>query len=373
MILLERGQAYDCSDPRLVFYGQQEGWATDVAELSFQVFDVSDDTKALNPVQVYPAVEGDKQAVDVDNACPTGGKIRTGQYVGAWSVPATASFGRHELRWFWKWEVGGAEYTSAVPLEVLSSAGFVQGPFYCSVADMRDEGLTVAQASDARVLQTIHIASRYIEKVTGRFFEARRVQMRIDGRGHSNLVLHQPIILMEEIRVLATYTPDPLTTINADDRDTFKVYNRHLSGMIHPDDREDPRVALVFGDLSVPGVPQFYDGAQNVELDGVFGYTDPDGSPWGATPELIRRACILIVLRDVWKGTDTTNRDDYTSRHRITQEKTRDQSITRSPVGGSGASGGGIGGGRLGTAFTGDPEIDRILALYIRPLMLGAA
>lgn len=371
MIVLERGQTYDCANPKLVFYAQQNGWMTDVAELSFQVFDVSCDTKALNPVQVYPATPGDKQTVDVDNDCPTGGKLGTGRYAADWTIAADAAYGSHELHWFWRWEAGGTLHSAVTELEVLSSAGAIAGPFYCSVADMRAEGLTVTKANDARVLRSILGASRYIERVTGRFFEPRRLEMRMDGRGHENLTLYHPVIGVEEVRILTTYTPDPLSTITSEDSDVFKVYNRHIGGMLTPDDRDDPHIAIVYGEHSVYGIPTFYPGSLNVEVDGVFGYTDPDGGPFGSTPALIRQVCALLALRSAYPAT-SDDRDDTLKRARIKSEKTRDQSYTLDSLGGA-VGKRRIGGGAWGDVFTGDPEIDRILGLYVRPPMLGAA
>ena len=44
---------------------------------------------------------------------------------------------------------------------------------YASVDDLRAEGVTDAVATDARLGALIGLASRYIERVTGRFFEPR--------------------------------------------------------------------------------------------------------------------------------------------------------------------------------------------------------
>jgi hypothetical protein len=53
-------------------------------------------------------------------------------------------------------------------------------------------------------------------------------------------------------------------------------------------------------------------------------------------------------------------REDAQRRFRITSERTRDQSYTLEAL-------------RLHGAFTGDPEIDNILAAFSRPPDLGAA
>ena len=59
-----------------------------------------------------------------------------------------------------------------------------------------------------------------------------------------------------------------------------------------PDDREDPKIVLRWVDesskrlaLGVSGMLTFPKGTQNIQVTGVFGYTDYDGS--GRTPILI--------------------------------------------------------------------------------------
>ena len=97
-----------------------------------------------------------------------------------------------------------------------------------------------------------------------------------------------------------------------------------------------------------------------MELSGLWGYTEPDGTPEGRTPPAIRRACMLLVLRWLSPLGDEDAAGDARNRWRIVEERTRDQSYKLAPVRGSGA-------------FTGDPEIDAILARNRRPLGLGAA
>jgi hypothetical protein len=92
----------------------------------------------------------------------------------------------------------------------------------------------------------------------------------------------------------------------------------------------------------------------------VFGYTEPDGSPAGRTPEMIRHATKLLVMRDLPLLASTDQREDAQRRFRLTSERTRDQSYTLEAL-------------KLHGAFTGDPEIDNILVAFVRPPDLGAA
>ena len=105
-------------------------------------------------------------------------------------------------------------------------------------------------------------------------------------------------------------------------------------------------------------------GQQNVKLVGVFGYTEWDQSiTQGKTPELIKHVTKLLVIRNLAKLSKTSQRFDAIARSRITSERTRDQSYTLSALGNA----------QTGAFFTGDPEIDHVLAYFQRPPSLGAA
>ncbi|MEK9737421.1 MAG: hypothetical protein VW239_08880 [Candidatus Nanopelagicales bacterium] len=102
-------------------------------------------------------------------------------------------------------------------------------------------------------------------------------------------------------------------------------------------------------------------------MTGVFGYTDPDpdaANTQGKTPDLIKHVCKLIVMRQL-PTMASGDRFDALNRNRITSEKTRDQSYTLAPYGAQRAG--------AGAGFTGDPEIESILASFMRPPALGAA
>jgi hypothetical protein len=231
---------------------------------------------------------------------------------------------------------------------------------YATVADLRAEGVTEAAASDARLAALIALAGAYIERMTGRFFEPRAQTLRLDGTGGRVLPLGHPIVSVEAVFVDSSpFSPGDLAV----DPSAYRVYNRHLTeGLLLPDDRDNPRIELLGGDEPFPGVGRlgWPRGQQNIEVRGVFGYTEPDGSPTGRTPELIRHVTKLLVLRELPRMTDLDRREDALRRWRITSERTRDQAYTLDAL-------------RLYGAFTGDPEIDTILVTFVRPPDLGAA
>lgn len=366
MIVLERGQTYNCSSPKLVFYHQVDGWLTDVYSLSFQIFDVSSPQKFMSPEQVYPATPGDKSDVDVDNDCPTGGKLGTGRYAATWAVDADLDPGSYEIRWFWKTESTSDEETTLFKVDVMARAGVIPAGLYCSIGDMRDELVTTAQYSDVQVLNAIHRASRMIERYTGRRFYPQYKEMVVDGPGGRVLPLLEPIIAILQMEITLTDWTTPTSTILSSSASAYRVYNRHMQGTVSPDDRESPAVALMYA-TDAFGAYEFPKGHQNIKVTGIFGYTDPDGSPFGRTPELIRRATQLMIMKDLVPIGDTDERENIKNRHRIQSERTRDQQYVLSDAFGSHIMPGSGGGGRFAGQFTGDPEIDGILAMFVRP------
>jgi hypothetical protein len=233
---------------------------------------------------------------------------------------------------------------------------------------MRAEGVTLAEATDARLQQLIARASRYIERVTGRFFEPRAQALRLNGTGGRVLPLGHPVIAIDEVFIdVGPYSQGAL----AIDPSVYSISNRHLTqGLLLPDDRDHPKLEFFHGSdvlgvrFEAPGLSlssfTWPRGAQNITVRGVFGYTEPDGSPAGRTPELIRHVTKLLVMRELPLLRDRDGREDAQRRWRISSERTRDQAYTLEAL-------------RLQGAFTGDPEIDQLLEAFMRPPDFGAA
>lgn len=210
---------------------------------------------------------------------------------------------------------------------------------YASVADLRDEGVSEAQASDDRLLALIEEASRAIDSFTGWFFEPRSLTQRLDGRGTPSIEPPVPPIELSSASVSGSaisVAPEDLVIFGAPIRPGFDA----------------PRITRTRGRV-------FPKGPGNVEAAGIWGYTEDDGSAHGRTPLEIRRACMLLVLR--WLSPLANDDAEARNRWRILEERTRDQSYKLDRV----ASG-------IAASFTGDPDIDGILARYRRPPGLGA-
>ncbi len=369
MASLARGQPSDCAHPALDLFTQVSGMLIDVAVLEVQIFDVSDPGKQLNPLQVHPTTAGARAPVNVTTLCPSGDKLSTGHFVARWTPPLDAAIGTYEVRWFFRLNAGSPEQTFREEFEVLAAVAGFSADGYASVSDLRAEGVTSTDAPDARIQRLIALASRYIERITARFFDPRVQEFSVDGTGGRTLALGHPIIGVEGVFIDSSpFTPGDLPV----DPSVYRVYNRHLTqGLLLPDDRDNPKLEFVHGsDLagvrfeSIGGTglaslvwPR---GQQNITVRGVFGYTEPDGSPTGRTPELIRHATKLLVMRDLPLLGSVDQREDAQRRFRLTSERTRDQSYTLEAL-------------RLHGAFTGDPEIDNILVGFVRPPDFGAA
>lgn len=211
---------------------------------------------------------------------------------------------------------------------------------YASVADARREGVTVAEASDERLLLLLDEATRLIDRATGWFFEARDASYRLDGRGTPSLELPAPPIRVTRLTihdVEQSLLPQDLVVVAAPVRAGF----------------DGPRITLRHGRV-------FHRGHGNVVIEGRFGFTEDDGTVEGRTPLAIRRACLMLVLRNLAPMASDAAAEARTQ-WRIIEERTRDQSYRLNPVQASGSS-----------SSTGDPDIDALLVPYARTPRLGA-
>lgn len=213
---------------------------------------------------------------------------------------------------------------------------------YATVADLRAEGITAAQASDERLLGLVDEATADIDRITGWFFEPRVMTFQLNGRGTQTVEPPAPPIVLRSLVV-----DDVAVDLEADLLDVVGCPVAY--GFCAP------RISLK-NDLLFPL------GLGNVKLHGIFGYTEDDGTPYGRTPLAIKRACMLLVMRHLPLIGDTDAVEDTRNRWRLVEEKTRDQSYRLSPLAAPSSD-----------SMTGDPEIDTILSRFRRPIGLGAA
>ena len=362
MPAIQRGQTSNFANPVLDVFFAINGVRTDVYLLEYRIFEKV--TNPGTPVQVYPS-GGGRATVNLALG-PAGHKIDTGNYVAVWAVPAGEVIGTHEVRWYYRVTSDSSEAQFREEFEVTSEVSAAPSGGYCSIQDIRDEGVTVAMASDARLQAKIAYVSKQIDRYTGRFFEPRELELVLDGTGRHGLLLDMPIIEIESIELVsdafgAGSAPSEV------DLDDVRIYNRHMTGLVVPDDREDPRIEFLIYDKRYdensirrafrPG--RWPEGTQNVVVTGRFGYTESDET----TPVEIRRAAVLMVIRDL-EPAASPDRMDMRQPWRVNSIRTRDQSITYADLDAMGTQGVG--------PYTGDPEIDRILVQFTRPPRMGS-
>jgi len=145
---------------------------------------------------------------------------------------------------------------------------------YAAIQDMRDRGVAIEAADDAKVQSALDRACVAIDSYCGRNFHKRDETYKLDGTGRRLLFLDdRPVIEIERIAV------DDLELRSED----YRVY------------RDEGYVKLVGYTLDLftrlAGV--FPLGEQNVEVKGKFGFQ--------AVPHEVKEACILLTL-DILKN-----------------------------------------------------------------------
>jgi hypothetical protein len=456
--------------------------SVDVAVLQFQVYSLATGT----PVQTFPT--SGWQSVDPTTAYdpvlhPTGVRLGPGHYFAPWSVPVTEPLGNHTIVWRWQFVLSGPFDTNTLSFYVAGSALVGPDPsLYCSIADIRAEGFTdLSLYPDSRIASLIPLWSRFVDKVTGRWFWPKPFAMAnppvlpqtaitsptsgqtlpqstiyvdstgsfsetgtftvasttglqtityqgtngasfigcsggtgvvaddavvtsaityptpnllpgldyptptqstllpgdqpmmIDGQGRRDLITCQLQIPICRIDAIAlenqAFLHSQLTWIPLS---TTRVYNRHLRGMNSlPDDRDNPQVGFTVVGRIVETIasglypaPRIFPVSRlGVFLFGVFGYTDPDPTgviPEGVTPLDIRRVTKLLVIRDLIPEFNRARKIPFQSMHRIVGDQEGSTNVRLQDA-------------WLKGGVTGDPEIDRTLAIYKRPPVLGCA
>lgn len=384
MITLAQGQAVSPTSPALVFIAQNVGQIVPCTSVSYRILDVSSPEKAAAPVQVFP--DSGLQAVDLVNDAVQNDPLgQVGVFAARWTVPSDASVGRYLIEWTYQMTSPLNDGTYTITTDQPSPAGTFQKAFevvkaagiawqmgalesYALICDVREAlGWTRESVSDVRLGHLIAMASRWIERITQRTFAPRYKIARHGGNSSRKLLLGEPIIAISSVGIDTEPTQQGDLCVELD---LLRVYNRHLSeGTIAPDDRENPKLEFVHSDdlYGIRFIPfrgislrslAWPVGVQNIHVRGFFGYTDPDGSPWGETPRLIQHVVSLIVARELPKiGTDA--REDAQWRWRINDQKSGETEIKMVDP-------------RKWGEFFGDPEIDSILTSFVRPPALAS-
>ena len=243
---------------------------------------------------------------------------------------------------------------------------------YLIPQDIWDEGYANPPWTADKVWRGIDRVTATIDSLCGQWFEPRYAQFSYDGAGHDQQWLDVPICALFQL-----IQDDTIVDLS-----DLEVYNRHLTrGQLSPDDRQNPKVTYSLDfpvgyrgrrQRLVADAALFGKRRKNVLMKGVFGYTElgpgniaaetVDGSQipvsYGQTPAEIKRAALLLALTYMLPAAD---QEESSLASRITQIKTRDQSISFSdPTGTDGSFG-----------LTGNIEVDTILSRYTGPIRMG--
>ena len=229
---------------------------------------------------------------------------------------------------------------------------------YTTIQKVRDQGLkNEDRYPDAGIQALIDLYSKFIEDRCRQWFEPRTITALLDGNDGTVIFLPVPVI-----SISALYMNDDFT--NAVATTDYRVY----SGRSFPDDRKNPKIALVgeqrFSNPYASPVlhdrgRRFLKGLQNQKLIGVFGYTEADGT----TPLMIERAVTKLVMRnrDVLRPSNPKISDpgprgfEMTDGHSV-------QFVNPSTLG--------IKPGSYG--ITQDIEVEQIIAMFKSPIGLAA-
>lgn len=329
--------------------------------------DPTDPANQLDPVDGGPASSGEGRII-----------------VPPFTIPTTEPTGTYTLEVTF---IADPEDTAPLPAQTVSfpfrvlDEGLGCVDAYAQLVDLLDAGFPIGNPapcggfslSDAS--NALLRASRYIEQITSRFFDARYRVFDLNGKGGPAIQTEHSIIGLTNVAfTFTTFTPADLPIQEGD----LRVYNRHIrQGLLEPDDRNDPRVEFlrtpvyrfprsqILGEVDIlSSYIGFTDSQQNVKMKGMWGYTDPDGSPFGTTPRLIREVTMRLAARYIqplWQQLGGAG-ERAAIGGPLVSERTLDQSATFANLAGTK-----IGLGAYAGAFTGDPEIDQILAMYMAP------
>jgi hypothetical protein len=349
---------------------QQSSYFQALEELEYRVLDTTG-AEVIPPT----SVEVDPEAVNTDVLL----EYTQGLYAPSITVPATINYGTWTIEWTGVWHnpltVQDVEFTATSTFVVVNPTHpIVSG--YVQVQDMYDEGVPVLLYPPERVATILEKASNRIEQWTGRTFVPELKQLNLDGRGGPALQVGEPIIGISQAYFVLSYRA---AQENAITDGTLQVYNRHIrQNLLEPDDRDDPKVEF----RNYPGDDGYanYDGytyntydegwfantQQNVLLQGVFGYTDWNGTIFGQTPTDIQDIVMRLAMKwlpGLWQ--QTGGGGGVGPAGPILSEKTMDQAVTFANL--AGGSGGSGGSSAYSGNYTGDPAIDQVIETYRAP------
>ncbi len=230
---------------------------------------------------------------------------------------------------------------------------------YITVAQVRTEGVTVAEAADSVVLAKIALYTQLVDRLTRQWFNRRDVVITAEGKNSNLFQLDIPIIEVDLLRINHHL---PSTAGELIDPSLFTAFNSRTK---HSDDRRNPRIKMLANRGSIFGnFGRTFRRGLLTDITGKFGFIEPDGT----TPLAIQEAMLRLVIRNIKNpilgsvsgsesgGAVGPRRREKTDLHEIEffESAANKKASTTNTA-------------------TGDAEVDRILALYKGPIGIGGS
>ena len=358
-----KGEQSIALNPILQFFARNGEYLADAIAATYTIQDVHD--PAAGPVTKVATTPLNL----TDN--PPGNRLGLGRYFIPTGDTSDWHYGTHRVLVNYQMTAAGRMYSQAIDFEVLSPTLFSTGQRYTGYAATRDlyrdNYFSIGSQPPQQLHGYINRVSTQIEVMTQRYFEPRYLEMRVSGRGGGTLFLGEALVAVDQVARIEVLN-DGERTYYPYTFGSYRVFNRHLDGILNPDDRDNPRLT-VSRDDDVLGYYIRYQtrfwvwpsGDNNISVRGVFGYLDPeqqsDFVALGHTPEDFVQIIGTMVSR---LAEDPTLTSPATWRPgTIRMYKTRDQQIQF-----SGPSGSSV----MITGFTGDPMLDQLLMRFVKPM-----
>lgn len=260
--------------------------------------------------------------------------------------------GKHTIVWYFTDSDGEEELEWRQTFYVVDAALAIPYWTYISAQEVRDEGLTSSLASDAWLVDILQRTQEYIDTQTRQMFRPVPESLRVDGSNGEMLHLHIPIVGIEYLKVnRSTQELDP---------ESYEVYaTPALEAYSHAfgqDYRRNPKIAMsadasIFSGGRVGRAGEFAEGRRNQTIKGVFGFLEANG----ATPELIRRAHLRLVMANAERL--TVGASSSTPAGPIASETSDRHSISYATTSTTSTS-----------ALATTQEVEEILAMYRAPI-----
>lgn len=354
---LARGEQSTDTNPVLQLFCRRGQFLVDPVEASFLIEDVRNPDNS-------PTTKVASTPIDLNDA-PTGHKLGTGRFYLPTGGTASWGYGTHRAVCRYKMESAGREYIQVIEFEVLNPNIYTSGQDYVGYAATRDLYLhrffTIAAVAPDTLHQSINQVAVTLEDILGRFFEPRYVDMRSSGDGRHILFMDEAIIAADVVAQVDVGS-DGLETFTPYDHPSFRVMNRHLDGMMRPDDRHNPYLHSIASLQNSVSTSSFLwpGGERNISVTGVFGYTDPSPRPddvaIGVTPRELGQVTGILISRLI---ADPTMQSPGTWRPgTVKKYKTRDQMVEFFGANGS---------VDISRGIMGDPMLSTMLERFVRP------